>query len=293
MLAVIFDMDGVIFDTEAICLRAWRACAEKYNIKDMDALLMPCIGGNKQHMREVFREQLGEDFPVDAFDKDAQKEFRRIEREEGIPVKKGARELLAWLKENEATVGLASSTAYDNVVAVLDTRDYFRAPKRTRNYIMENLADKASFVPESMKANTMFRQMKESRQYFNVIVNEYGGVCGIITLHDIMEALVGDLADQEEAAKPDDIVQLSEREWKIQGAASLEEVEEKLQVELPHDGSETFNGFICGLTGRIPRDGESFLCSCGPLHIHVLDVKQHVVVEGIVTKDAEAPAEEE
>ena len=56
MLAVIFDMDGVIFDTEAICLRAWRACAEKYNIKDMDALLMPCIGGNKQHMREVFRE---------------------------------------------------------------------------------------------------------------------------------------------------------------------------------------------------------------------------------------------
>ena len=98
MLAVIFDMDGVIFDTEAICLRAWRACAEKYNIKDMDALLMPCIGGNKQHMREVFREQLGEDFPVDAFDKDAQKEFRRIEREEGIPVKKGARELLAWLK---------------------------------------------------------------------------------------------------------------------------------------------------------------------------------------------------
>ena len=130
MLAVIFDMDGVIFDTEAICLRAWRACAEKYNIKDMDALLMPCIGGNKQHMREVFREQLGEDFPVDAFDKDAQKEFRRIEREEGIPVKKGARELLAWLKENEATVGLASSTAYDIVVQELTGAglvDYFHA----------------------------------------------------------------------------------------------------------------------------------------------------------------------
>ena len=130
MLAVIFDMDGVIFDTEAICLRAWRACAEKYNIKDMDALLMPCIGGNKQHMREVFRDQLGEDFPVDAFDKDAQKEFRRIEREEGIPVKKGARELLAWLKENEATVGLASSTAYDIVVQELTGAglvDYFHA----------------------------------------------------------------------------------------------------------------------------------------------------------------------
>lgn len=108
-----------------------------------------------------------------------------------------------------------------------------------------------------------------------------------------MEALVGDLDDQEEAAKPEDIVKVAEREWKIQGSASLEEVEEELQVELPHDGSETFNGFICGLTGRIPRDGESFRCSCGPLHIHVLDVKHHMVVEGIVTKEAEKAVEEE
>lgn len=197
------------------------------------------------------------------------------------------------IKESRHTHYLICQENLDNVVAVLDTRDYFRAPQRTRKYIMENLADKASFVPESMKANTMFRQMKESRQYFNVIVNEYGGVCGIITLHDIMEALVGDLDDQEEAAKPEDIVKVAEREWKIQGSASLEEVEEELQVELPHDGSETFNGFICGLTGRIPRDGESFRCSCGPLHIHVLDVKHHMVVEGIVTKEAEKAVEEE
>lgn len=106
------------------------------------------------------------------------------------------------IKESRHTHYLICQENLDNVVAVLDTRDYFRAPQRTRKYIMENLADKPSFVPESMKANTMFRQMKESRQYFNVIVNEYGGVCGIITLHDIMEALVGDLDDQEEAAKP-------------------------------------------------------------------------------------------
>ena len=197
------------------------------------------------------------------------------------------------IKESRHTHYLICQENLDNVVAVLDTRDYFRAPQRTRKYIMENLADKPSFVPESMKANTMFRQMKESRQYFNVIVNEYGGVCGIITLHDIMEALVGDLDDQEEAAKPEDIVKVAEREWKIQGSASLEEVEEELQVELPHDGSETFNGFICGLTGRIPRDGESFRCSCGPLHIHVLDVKHHMVVEGIVTKEAAKAVEEE
>ena len=119
MIAVVFDMDGVIFDTEAICRRAWHACAGKYNIQDVDALLIPCIGANKQHMRKVFHEQLGEDFPVEAFDKDAREGFLRIEREEGIPVKKGARELLSWLKEQGAVVGLASSTAHDIVVQEL------------------------------------------------------------------------------------------------------------------------------------------------------------------------------
>lgn len=54
MIAVVFDMDGVIFDTEAICRRAWHACAGKYNIQDVDALLIPCIGANKQHMRQSF-----------------------------------------------------------------------------------------------------------------------------------------------------------------------------------------------------------------------------------------------
>ena len=130
MIAVVFDMDGVIFDTEAICRRAWHACAGKYNIQDVDALLIPCIGANKQHMRKVFHEQLGEDFPVEAFDKDAREGFLRIEREEGIPVKKGARELLSWLKEQGAVVGLASSTAHDIVVQELTDAglvDYFQA----------------------------------------------------------------------------------------------------------------------------------------------------------------------
>ena len=64
------------------------------------------------------------------------------------------------IKESRHTHYLICQENLDNVVAVLDTRDYFRAPQRTRKYIMENLADKPSFVPESMKANTMFRQMK-------------------------------------------------------------------------------------------------------------------------------------
>lgn len=95
MLAVIFDMDGVSLIRRPFACGPGEPVPKNITLKIWTHCLCHVLAGNKQHMREVFREQLGEDFPVDAFDKDAQKEFRRIEREEGIPVKKGARELLA------------------------------------------------------------------------------------------------------------------------------------------------------------------------------------------------------
>ena len=130
MLAVVFDMDGVIFDTEALCRRAWFACSGKYGIKDVDSLLIPCIGGNRNRMVEVFENALGKDFPTMEFLEDTRCMIRKYGEEEGIPVKKGARELLAWLKQQNAIVGLASSTSYETVVQQLKDAgllDFFQA----------------------------------------------------------------------------------------------------------------------------------------------------------------------
>lgn len=71
MLSVIFDMDGVIFDTEVLCRRAWHACSGKYGVKDVDSLLASCIGGNRERMLEVLKHVMGEDFPALDFLEDA------------------------------------------------------------------------------------------------------------------------------------------------------------------------------------------------------------------------------
>ena len=99
MIQIVFDMDGVIFDTEALCQKAWRMVGEErgISIAEIDELLKLCIGSNQQHMTEVLREKLGEDFQLLA--------------NEHLPLKKGAEELLKWLKEQKAAIGLASSTA--------------------------------------------------------------------------------------------------------------------------------------------------------------------------------------
>lgn len=170
----------------------------------------------------------------------------------------------------------------DDVIAVLDTRDYFRMEDRSRNTLLAKAADQAFFVPETMKANILFRKMKENRIYFAVILDEYGGLCGIITLHDLMESLVGDLSDPEEPWKPEDIEVIGEKEWRIQGVTLLDDVSDALKLNFPVDTYDTFGGFICGLIDRIPDDGETFSCETEELVIQVHNVKNHMIGETTV-----------
>jgi putative hemolysin len=219
-------------------------------------------------------------------------EFNDIEVEEICTHRRD----LVWLslKDDDAvweqTISESYHTHYpvcgenkDDVIGVLDTKDYFRAADRSREAIMEYGLDRPHFIPETMKANILFRQMKQIRNYFAVILDEYGGLSGIITLHDLMEALVGDLDDEEEPERPEDIVQEEEKHWRIQGCADLEEVQEKLKVKLPTDTYDTFSGFVCGIIGRVPDEGETFLCRYENLEIEVLWVERHIIGECVVT----------
>ena len=198
------------------------------------------------------------------------------------------------IKDSRHTYYPVCGEDQDDIVGVLDTKDYFRLSDRSKDNIMKNAVDKAFFVPEGMKANVLFRQMKEYRIYFAVIIDEYGGMSGIITLHDLMESLVGDLNEKEDPVLPEDIEKVSEDTWRIQGCADLEEVGEKLGREMPTDDFETFSGFVCGMIGRIPKDGESFTWEGDGLKVLVKDVRNHIIQETMVQllAPAASPAEE-
>ena len=139
-------------------------------------------------------------------------------------------------------------------------------------------------VPESMKANSLFRKMQENREYFAVVIDEYGGMSGIVTLHDIMEALLGDLSEKESPIKPEEIEKLSEDKFVIQGSADLEDVAEALDIEMPIDVYDTFSGFICGVLGRIPEEGEKFKCQWEDWTITAHNVKHHIVESATIER---------
>lgn len=172
----------------------------------------------------------------------------------------------------------------DEILGVLDIKDYFRCGKKNLEDLITKAVKKAYFIPESMKANVLFKNMRQKGVYFAVVIDEYGGLSGIITLHDLMEALVGDLHDEEEEEKPEEIKQIDDNQWLIYGCADIDDVSEELAVDLPVEIYDTFGGFICGLIAEIPEDGKGFAIETESLAIEVHSVENHRIGSATVVK---------
>ena len=197
------------------------------------------------------------------------------------------------IRDNRHTFYPICGENEDDIVYILDTRDYFRLNSREREVVLKKACYPPFFVPESMRANLIFREMREKRDYFAVVLDEYGCFVGIVTLHDLVETLVGDIDDRTDLPKPDDIEKTGEHVWKIQGGAILDDVAEAINVELPVEKYDTFSGFVCGVLERVPEDGEQFRCSWKNLDIVVNQVRNHTVVEGIVHIQPEKKVQEQ
>lgn len=172
----------------------------------------------------------------------------------------------------------------DDIVGVLNIRKFFRAECESIEDAIAKAAEKPYFVPENMKADVLFTNMKESRTYFAVVVDEYGGTSGVITIHDLLELLVGDMGDKEDV-KVEEIVNVGENEWNILGSASLEKVTEAIGVEFDTEECDTFGGYIFGLLGEVPDDGTNLdiITETDDLIIKTESVVDHHIESTLVT----------
>lgn len=109
--AVVFDMDGVIFDTERLVIEFWKEVADRHNIPDVERTCIQCLGTNRVRTREIFLENYGADFPFDPYRAEVTELFNIRYKGVPLPTKPGVRELLGYLQEQGIKVGLASSTA--------------------------------------------------------------------------------------------------------------------------------------------------------------------------------------
>ena len=172
----------------------------------------------------------------------------------------------------------------DNVVGILNAKEYFRLDDQSRENVMEKAVTPAYFVPDTVKADILFQNMKKEKRQLAVVIDEYGGMTGIITLYDLIEHLVGELGDEDQEEELKEIEQIDEGTWKVCGCVTLEELSEVMQMSLTSEEYDTLNGLIFDALGTIPEEGEEIELADSGLHIKVLVVENRQVEKAIVTR---------
>ena len=173
----------------------------------------------------------------------------------------------------------------DDIIGILSTREYLLNAQLARPKALRELLRPAYFVPESVRTDVLFRDMQSKKVHLAIVVDEYGGTSGLVTMEDLLEEIVGNIYDEFDPQEEKDIEQLEPNLWKIAGSCELEQVAEALELELPEDEeSDTLGGLVFAQLSVIPADGAQFAVDACGLHIQVTDFVDRHVEWALVSK---------
>jgi CBS domain containing-hemolysin-like protein len=144
----------------------------------------------------------------------------------------------------------------DTIVGIIYVADLLRAfHEGRRNITPADVMRPPMFVPETKRVSDLFHELREKRVHIAIVLDEFGGTEGLVTVEDILEELVGEIRDEHDALE-ETIIRLDDKTALVDGNARIEEVNEQLGLNLPDDEYETLGGLMAGRTGKIPEVGE-------------------------------------
>lgn len=175
-----------------------------------------------------------------------------------IPKNATLEEVLNLMEEEKYTRFPVYEEDIDNIVGMIHSKDIIKyvSGKNNLKFKVEDILRPIYFVPDSKMIDDIFRELQKNKMYMAVVVDEYGGTSGILTIEDLMEQIVGNIFDEYDAEEPVDFIPLDENTQLVDGTVNLVEVEKKFDKKLPADEYDTLGGFIMGHLGFVPEEGD-------------------------------------
>lgn len=203
--------------------------------------------------------------------------------------------------ETIRTSGLSRFPVYrdraDDIVGVLATREYLLNARLDQPKPLEQLLRPAYFVPETVRADVLFRDMQSRKIHMALVVDEYGGTSGLVTMEDLLEEIVGNIYDEFDPQDEQEIIRLGENLWRVAGTAELEELAQAMELELPEENEDerdydTVGGLVFAQLDVIPEDGSRPVVEALGLRVRVEELADRRVEWALVEKLEPVAAQE-
>ncbi|EAC5257424.1 hemolysin family protein [Listeria monocytogenes] len=191
----------------------------------------------------------------------------------------------ALLSENFSRVPVFTGDQ-DSVLGILHMKDFFAEARKSgfENIDVKALVKDAYFAQETMFIDDLLKNMQRTRNQMAILMDEYGGVAGIVTVEDLLEEIVGEIDDENDVFS-DEVKKIDETTFIVEGRMPLDDFNEMFHVELPSRGVDTVAGFVLTLTGTIPEEDDKVVVEYGTLRFTVEEMNDARLVSVRVEKD--------
>lgn len=173
----------------------------------------------------------------------------------------------------------------DDIIGTLNMREYLLNAQNKTPKPFRELIRPAYFVPETVRADILFRDLQRRKTHMAIIVDEYGGTSGIVTMEDLLEEIVGDIYDEFDPMQETPIVLLEPNVWRVNGGVDLETLSDALEVSLPLDEEfDTLGGLVYSCLTAIPEKGATPIVTAYGLRIQVEKIEDRRIESALVSK---------
>lgn len=224
------------------------------NVTEEEIRMMMDVGEEKGVIQETEKEMIDNIFDFD--EKIVSEIMTHRINIIGLPVEATFEEVINIMNREKYTRVPVYKKTIDNIVGLLHVKDILQfLNNKNKTFNLEEIIRTPYFVPESKKTNELFKELQKNKVQLAVVIDEYGGTAGIVTMEDLLEEIVGNIFDEYDIEQCE-VEFLDNDTYLFDGSISLDRVAEIMDSKLPDDEYDTLGGFITGQLGRIPEDGE-------------------------------------